>query len=354
MDYGAHLKRGAQIVWNHKFLWILGFLAALGGSGAGSGSANFNFQGNPFGGVISGTTTGSTGPENIEGLPPFLENPELFFEQVQAWFFANQATLIGLGITLGVVLTVIRLILFFVRHGAEAAMIIGVNEVERGEKSSFRDAFQAGRAYLWRFVGMRLLLYLPVIALVLIAGIIFFSTTIGMIVAAFDATSGSAPFNPAAFGSSFFGLFCCFFILAIFMAIYNLIASILYPMAQRYMIYFGLDVFDSLRRAWSEFKLELGTYLLTAVILSLIMAVIGFVISLIVAPIVLVGFVPLGISFFNGIFPTTWQITLGVIAIIVSIVVSAILSAVAIAFRSTTFTLIFNELNPTEKSPEAI
>ncbi|MEM7800163.1 MAG: hypothetical protein AAF633_13300 [Chloroflexota bacterium] len=48
MDYGKIFQRGITIVWEHKFLWILGFLAAIGGSSASATNnaqfnTNFNF-----------------------------------------------------------------------------------------------------------------------------------------------------------------------------------------------------------------------------------------------------------------------------------------------------------------------
>ena len=32
MDFGATISRAFRIMWDYKVLWILGFLAALGGS----------------------------------------------------------------------------------------------------------------------------------------------------------------------------------------------------------------------------------------------------------------------------------------------------------------------------------
>ena len=46
MDYGNLLKRSWDIVWHNKFLFILGFLAALGSGGTNGnrgGQGNFNY-----------------------------------------------------------------------------------------------------------------------------------------------------------------------------------------------------------------------------------------------------------------------------------------------------------------------
>ena len=51
MDYGKLFRRGWEIVWQNKYLFILGFLAALGGGGGGNSGSNFNYNvpgGNDF------------------------------------------------------------------------------------------------------------------------------------------------------------------------------------------------------------------------------------------------------------------------------------------------------------------
>ena len=50
MDYGNLLKRSWDIVWHNKFMFILGFLAALGSGGSNPSSranGNFNYQFGP-------------------------------------------------------------------------------------------------------------------------------------------------------------------------------------------------------------------------------------------------------------------------------------------------------------------
>ena len=43
MDYGNLLKRSWDIVWHNKFLFILGFLAALGSGGSSPNGNNANY-----------------------------------------------------------------------------------------------------------------------------------------------------------------------------------------------------------------------------------------------------------------------------------------------------------------------
>ena len=51
MDYGNILRRSWDVIWNHKFMLVLGFLAALGsgvGSGGGGNNANYSLDGSEF------------------------------------------------------------------------------------------------------------------------------------------------------------------------------------------------------------------------------------------------------------------------------------------------------------------
>ena len=62
MDYIGTIKRGFAYTWEHKFLWALGFLAALG---SGSGFSNSNYSSN--GGDMAGMEQWMT-PERMAAL----------------------------------------------------------------------------------------------------------------------------------------------------------------------------------------------------------------------------------------------------------------------------------------------
>ena len=42
MDYGQLFRRGWEIVWQNKYLFVLGFLAALGAGGNGGSGINYD------------------------------------------------------------------------------------------------------------------------------------------------------------------------------------------------------------------------------------------------------------------------------------------------------------------------
>jgi len=68
MDYGAILSRAWKITWNHKILWVFGFLAGLASGGGGGGNA-----GGGGGGQPGGQPGGPGGPGGPGFLPPDFE-----------------------------------------------------------------------------------------------------------------------------------------------------------------------------------------------------------------------------------------------------------------------------------------
>jgi hypothetical protein len=48
MDYGQLLSRAWDVVWNNKWLVVLGLVVALS-SGGSNGGSRFNYSGNNFG-----------------------------------------------------------------------------------------------------------------------------------------------------------------------------------------------------------------------------------------------------------------------------------------------------------------
>src|SRR5450759_2478461 len=70
MDFGATISRAFRIMWDNKVLWILGFLAALGGGGTGG-----NFQGPQFTNRLSSSN-----------LAPFAADPSLILAGASLFF----------------------------------------------------------------------------------------------------------------------------------------------------------------------------------------------------------------------------------------------------------------------------
>jgi hypothetical protein len=143
VDYGELLSRAWRLVWNHKFMIALGFLAALG----------------------SGTFTGNSSYSvSEEDLPPWMQEAFDFDWEPLIPLFVALACL-GLGL----------LVLFWlVRLAAQGALIDGTSRLERGEPATFWDTLRQGRRALGRLVGLNLLLFGPFVLAAIILLCVWF------------------------------------------------------------------------------------------------------------------------------------------------------------------------------------
>ena len=150
MDYGNLLSRSWRVVWDHKFMIFLGFLAALG-SGLGSNGNNFNytadsgdFQNMPF------VDTPFTPPDPDQFLPVLG---------------AMAAGALCFAIVLGIVLWILRLT-------AEAGMIDAASRLDAGQKIGFGEAMSAGWSKIWNMIALNLLLFGTVFLVVMFLSLI--------------------------------------------------------------------------------------------------------------------------------------------------------------------------------------
>jgi len=144
VDYGKLLSRAWNIVWEHKFLILLGVLVALGGAGGG-GNVNFNVS--PPRGDVQGFDFRLPHPEEL-GLPTGV--------------VAGAAiVLIGLALVIGIALWAVSTI-------ARGGLIAGVNAIESGAPSDFGQAWRAGWERKWPLLGIGVLPAIPGFILALI------------------------------------------------------------------------------------------------------------------------------------------------------------------------------------------
>ena len=301
MNYGDTLKRGWQLTWNNKWLWLLGFLAALGG---GSGAAsNSNYQMDPS------TTPGTISPELAAGLT-------------------------GVVLLLCCVGVVIGILLWLVSLASKGGLITAVAELDRGQASSFGRAFRQGWSKLLPLVGMTILLFAVVIILAIILGV-GFAGTIAAAVAA--GTSGSSDALTGILGTAGF-VFLCLLCLIIPL---TLVLNLIYAFAYRGIMLGDMPVMDSIRHGWRVVREHVGEILLLGLIFFVVNLIIGIVATGIIGL--------LGIS--SGLFglmmsggePTTAQIVGGIVGVLATFIIFAIISAIFTAWRSATFTLAYQQ-----------
>ena len=144
IDYGWLLTRAWEIIWQHKFLILLGVFAALAGGGR---LPSFNFS--TSGGDLSDFGFDFRGPRTARDLGIPLE------------------VLIALGVVLGLLALAIGLALWVVALTARGGLIAGVDAIENGVPLDFGQAWLAGWQRIWRLLGISLVQASPVLLLII-------------------------------------------------------------------------------------------------------------------------------------------------------------------------------------------
>ena len=301
MNYGDTLKRGWQLAWNNKWLWLLGFLAALGG---GSGAAsNSNYRMDP------GATPGTISPEMAAGLT-------------------------GVALLLCCVGIIVGILLWLVSLASKGGLITGVAELDRGQPSSFGRAFRQGWKKLLPLVGMTLLVFAVVIVLGIILAIGFAGTLAAALGAGASMDSNALAGLLGTAGFVFLCLLCLLIPL-------SLVLNLIYAFAYRGIMLRDMPVMDSIRHGWRVVREHVGEILLLGLIFFVVNLIIGVVATGIIGL--------LGIS--SGLFglmmsggePTTTQIVAGIVGVLATFIIFAIISAIFTTWRSATFTLAYQQ-----------
>ena len=215
MEYGKIVSRSVNIVWQNKFLILVGFLAALGsgsfGGGGGAGGGN-----------------GDLGQ----------------FPDVEAEIAALAA---GLIVALVCVVLLVGIVLWVISTIARGGLIASVDSIESGEKSSFRQSWSAGWKKVWTLLGIGLLPAIPFLIL-FVVGLMAFGAY-GGIVALFDEEFSQL--TTAGLGISI-AVFACILVPIM------LVLMILRNFAERACMLEDLGVIDAYRRGTSVLRANLG------------------------------------------------------------------------------------------------
>ena len=317
MDYGQLLRDSWQIVWKNKFLLILGFLAALGGSsGAGSSNSNIGFSGD-------------------EIPPDFAERADVFL----ALFAPFLLGLICLGILVAIVFWLIRLT-------AQAGLISAAARLEDGEKVSLGEALGAGLSKLGRMIGIYILLYGPFILLVVV--IVGLALLLAGAAIGYEFSNASEALESVI--ASLAIVIACVALLFCILLPLVLLVSIFMPFVQRAAVLEDLGVTASVGRAWQVIRSNLGE----SVIVVLLMVAISIVYSIGMLVVMLpLAFLAIGPSMIGLIVDGTFgagnlfALLCGGIGVAL---LAAFLNALLTTYRSTAMTLAYRRL--IEKAPE--
>jgi hypothetical protein len=236
MEYGKIFSRAVNVVWQNKFLIILGILAALAGGGSNP-MTNYSFGGN----------NGTGQPGQLPDLEP-----------------EAAGLAVGLGIALLCVIILVALVLWAISTVARGGLIAGVDSVERGEKSGFSIAWGAAWKKVWTLLGIGFLpaipgLVLTVFGFITLGAYLGFSGVFGEDFAAGGLAGLGAPLIVAA---------CIFIPIA-------LVLAILRNFAERACMLENLGVIDSYRRGTRVLMDNLGEAIILFVLQIAIFIALG-------------------------------------------------------------------------------
>lgn len=316
MDYGNVLSRSWRVVWDHKFMIVLGFLAALG-SGM-SGGNNFNYR------ADSG---------DFQNMP-FMDTPFTPPDpgQILPVLGAMAAGALCFAVILGIALWVLRLT-------SEAGMIDAASRLDAGQKLGFSAAMSAGWSKIWSMMGLSLLLF-GAVAVFILALMLIFGLLVGGTIAGAASSSSDAGGLFAALGAGLVALLCC---VICGLAIVSILVGVIYTFAQRAIVLEDRGVIDGVRRGWEVIRANLGEVIILLILFLLLGFVVSAIIAVIFIPLGALSFGPGAMRFFSGEALSGLDIFLMVVGGLVLAVVVAAIRSFYTAFRSSAYTLAFQE-----------
>lgn len=314
MDYIGWIQRGWQITWNNKYLWVLGFLAALTG---GTSASNFRTSGDDFG------SAAGVSPEMVGTIAAGL----------------TLAACVGF---------IIGILIWLVSLAAKGGLIGSVARLERGAPvDGFGQAFRIGWHKVWRLAALTIVLFGIIILLVL--GLVLIFVLSGGALAAVFGTGGadeSALFaGLGILGLCLLALLCLLIPLGIFL-------SLIYPFAMRGAVLRDMSVGDSIRHGYQVLRDNLGIILLLSLAFLILNIVVGLITLAILLPLGLAVAVPTNLlADTNATFLQGLIIVLGAIA---ATAITAVISALVVSWQSSTFTLAYMEFTGKNFDVDAI
>lgn len=303
MDYVDTIKRGFAHTWNNKFMWVLGFLAALG-SGSAYSNSNYSFN--------SGDTAA-----------------------IEQWMTPERVAALSAGlIAFSCVAVIVGIILWLVSLGARGGLIGAVSQMEQGTgKPTFRSAFRMGWSKVWRLAGMTILIYIVPTILFIGLAVVFIIPVAGL---ALFAGSGE---DLSAMGTALGGLGIIALCLLCLLIPFTIALGFIHPFAFRGIVLRDMGIRESIRHGWNTLKSNLGEIILLGLAFFLVNILIIIVAAAILVPVGLAVGVP--IVMLGGSDATVLTGILAVLGIVIGLIIFALVSAIATAWQSSTFTVAY-------------
>ncbi len=322
MDYLSIIKRAFQISYKNKFLWILGFLAALTEGGGGFNFGSFNSSNVNSLRDLWQQNNGQTPPLNIPATnivkeKVLGETANSDWTLIGNWFSEN----LNLIIIIGVILIVLMIIIMVISKMAKGGLIWAVAEFDKDKKTNFKQSFKKGFWMFWKIFGIEI-----VVGLLVIAAMMVYAIPIIFLIV----------FNLYAAGI-IWGV-----VLILPLVLFCIFLGILRMYALRYAAVDGETICNSLRESWLLFRKKLKDVLLIWLI-SIGLGILVGIVTVIVYLVVLVIFFAIGFGLYMAGGMTAVIVTsivLGLAFLVLIVVVSGFIHS----FISAYWTLAFVEL----------
>lgn len=221
MEIGRIFSRSFELMWKFKFLLLFGLIMGLtAGSGSG-GNGNFNMGDNSFSG-------------GVEIAP----------------------AVIVLAAIVGVVFVMVLLALFFYfRFVARGALVAGVREIEAQGATTWREAWQAGRAFYTRLLGLGFVVNVPLALFSVIVILLAFLPLITMLATTGGRFTDSPEALLATLGVGGIFALCC---AVLCLVVVNFVIHPLYELAVRAIVLEDLRVIEGIKRGIARARENLG------------------------------------------------------------------------------------------------
>lgn len=310
IPYMEILKKSFHLSWKNKLLWWFGFLIAL----SSPGSLNINFPWN-----------GNTNPEeNIltkkDQLMDFLKPASNFFDRYLLWI------IIGAAVALA-----IFIVLYILGKIGRGALIKSIKKINSNEKNGFKLGFSEGKKYLWKILGLDILLGLSLTIIILI---VISPCIILFIYKAYIA-----------------GIFLML-IAIIFSVVSAILVSFLRNYGHLYIVLGDLPIWRSIENSYILFRKNFWP----SIIMSLINIGVGIVLGI---PLLmfLFSFIILGLAGgFLAYYILNWigVVIFIILALLILLVIVFLVRSFAEVFFQTAWLLFFQEIATQSKAEEAI
>lgn len=318
MDYIANLKKSLKLVWENKFLWILGFIASFAvGNGSGSSGSGSDFSRLYNSDLTKGTLTPTPTLKGLEGLTS--QDPTIF---------------IILMICLVLVFIIIGLIFTYLGHRGQSGLIQSAALLDDGHTSNFSKSWSLGRKKVWSIWLQKVVLGLPTLIL------IFPIVVLAIFIAFSSETNKFNTDSLAPLSILLIVLLCCFGIIAL---IYGILMSILTPITIREMIFENKGIIEGIKSGFELFKKNFKDVLVSFLLQFVATIPYSLVTGLILVVLIITIMIP---AVFAGIaFQSPW----GIVALVcgglaVIWIIGSVFSSALIAFQETYWTIVYKKL----------